>query len=156
VLSPRLASCPVAGARVEQRVAAKQCRPVGVREQADVAHGVAGRIQRFQLDRLTDLHHVAGLQPHVLAGDLVPGPVMGQHLGAGRTHHGLVAADMVAVLVRVEDLGYLPAAFLGAGETLLVIERVDGKRLSGFGTGDQIVEVSVSVSGPDLLDDHIG
>jgi hypothetical protein len=37
-----------------------------------------------------------------------------------------------------------------------VIEGIDGKRLAGFAARDEIVEIAVSVGGPDLLDDRGG
>ena len=47
--------------------------------------------------------------------------------------HGRVAAGMVAVLVRVQDLRDVPAFVLGGVQALLVIQRIDGERLAGFG-----------------------
>ena len=43
---------------------------------------------------------------------------------------------------------FQPAAF--AAQAFLVIQRIDGERLAGFGAGDQVVEVPVGVAGPDL------
>src|SRR3546814_1338920 len=36
-----------------------------------------------------------------------------------------------------------------------MIERIDRQRFAGLRAGDDIVEVAIGVSGPDLLDDHI-
>ena len=57
----------VARARIEQGVAAEQRGRVGVREQADVAHGVAGRVEHLELDGLADLDDVAGAKPAIHA-----------------------------------------------------------------------------------------
>ena len=92
-----------------------------------MAHRVAGGVEGLKLDRLADLHHVASFQPYIQARDLVLGAVMGQHLRPGGADHGFVAANVVAVLVRVEDLSDLPTARLGAVQTLAMIERVDGE-----------------------------
>ena len=61
---------------------------------------------------------------------------------------------MVAVFVRVQDLGDVPARFLGGPQAFLVIQGVDGERLAGFVAGDQVIEVAVGVGGPNLFDDH--
>jgi hypothetical protein len=58
---------------------------------------------------------------------------------------------VVAVLVRVEDLGDGPALVLGGLETLLVVEGIDGKRLAGLAARDQVVEIAVGVRGPICL-----
>ena len=50
----------VAGASIKQGVAAEQRRRVGARQQTDVAHGVARRVQGLQFHRPTDLDHIAG------------------------------------------------------------------------------------------------
>ena len=60
--------------------------------------------------------------------------------------HRRVAAGVVAVLVRVEDLrDFQPAAF-AAREALLMVQRIDRQRLAGFGAGDQIVEVAIVIA----------
>ena len=146
----------IAGARVEQRVAAEQRRRVGARQQADVRQGVAGRVQAFQIHGLADFDDVAGAQAPIHAGDAILGVPVRQYLGAGGRHHRLVAADVIAVLVGVEDLRDRPAFFLRAGQAARVIEGVDRHGLAGFRAGDQIVEIAVRVGGPDLLDDHGG
>jgi hypothetical protein len=35
-----------------------------------------------------------------------------------------------------------------------VVERVDRQGLSGLGTGDQVIEISPTIRGPNLFDDH--
>ena len=47
--------------------------------------------------------------------------------------------------------GDLPALLLRLGEALLVVERIDRKRLAAFGAGHEVVDL-----GPDALDDHRG
>ena len=42
---------------------------------------------------------------------------------------------------------------LRRGQALLVVERIDCERLAGLAAGDEVVEVTVVVAGPDLLDD---
>ena len=144
----------VAGAGVEQRVARKQRRLIGVRAQADVAEGVARRVETLELHRLADLDHVAGLHAAIDTRNLAAGLVVRDQLGAGGLHHRGVAAGMVVVLVRVEDLRDAPAVLLGCGQALAVVERVDRQRLAGVGTGDQVIEVAIRVAGPDAFDDQ--
>ena len=144
----------VARARVEQRVTGEQRRLLGVGAQADVAHGVAGRVHAFELDGLADLDHVAGLDAAIHAGNARAGTVMRDHLGPGRGDDGRIAAGMVVVLVRVENLRDLPALRLGGGQAFLVVQGVDRERLAALGACDQVVVVAVGVAGPDALDDH--
>ena len=87
-------------------------------------------------------------------GDLVAGVPVREDLRAGFLDEGFVSPCVVAVLVRVQDLGDRPAFVLGGLETLLVVEGIDGKRLARLAARDQVVEIAVGVRGPDLLDDH--
>ena len=100
----------VAGAGVEQRVAAEERGRVGVREQADVAHRVAGRVERLELDGLADADDVARAQSPRHVRDLVLARSVRQDARAGLATSGVVAAGVVAVLVGVEDLRDLPAS----------------------------------------------
>ena len=110
-----------------------------------MAHRVAGRVEAFELDRLADLDDVAGLEAARHAGDLVLGVGVGQHLGAGRRDHLGIAADMVAVLVGVEDLGDGPALRLAA-QAFLMIQRIDRQRLAGLAAGDEVVEIAPGIA----------
>src|SRR3954454_14881949 len=92
----------VAGARVEQRIAAEQRRLVAMRQDADMRHRMARRVETFELDSLADLDDVAGLEAPVDAGDAVLGAGMGQQFGAGRRDNLVIAAGMVAVLMGIE------------------------------------------------------
>jgi hypothetical protein len=58
------------------------------------------------------------------------------------------------MFVRVQDLGDVPAFFLGGPQALFMIQGVDGQGLAGFATGDEVVEIAVGVGGPDLFDYH--
>ena len=119
-----------------------------------MAHGVAGSVQRLQLHRPPDLDDVAGAEALVHARNLVLGVGMRQQLGAGGGDDGTVAADVVAMLVRVQHLGDLPALGLGPAEALLVVERINRHGLARLRANDQIIKISVGVACPDLLDDH--
>ena len=79
---------------------------------------------------------------------------MGQHLGTGGGHHRIVAANVVKVLVGVQDLGDVPAFVFGGFQTLVAVQRVDGQGFTGFSAGHKIVEIAVGVGGPNLFDDH--
>jgi hypothetical protein len=86
--------------------------------------------------------------------DLVLGVLVGQQRGAGGGDHRLVAAGVVAVLVGVQHLGDVPAHGLGLGQALLMVQGIDGHRLTALRASDQVVEVAIVISGPNLLDDH--
>src|ERR1041385_3695453 len=71
----------------------------------------------------------------------------------GLLHHGGVAAGVVAMFVSIQDLRDVPALRLGGVHALFMIQRIDGERFAGFRARDEIVEVAIGVSGPDLFDD---
>ena len=144
----------VAHTGVEQRIAREQRWLVGVRQQADMAHGMAGRIQRLKLDRSSDTDDVACRQPPVDATDLSGRLRMSQQPGSGCCDHCPIAADVIAVLMGVKDLGNLPAMFAGTCQALFMVERVDSQGLARFRAGDQIIKIAIGVTGPDLFDDH--
>src|SRR3546814_14492823 len=68
--------------------------------------------------------------------------------------HGVVAANMVAMLVGVEDAGDVPAARLGPLEAEIGLDRIDCHGLAGFGAGEDVEEIAGRVARPDLFDDH--
>ena len=119
-----------------------------------MAHGVTGRVQRLELDSLADLDDIPGTEPARHARDLVLRVLVREDLGAGLRNHRIVPAGVVAMLVRVQDLRDGPALILRSLQALLVVQRVDRQGLTGLRADDQVIEVSVSVCGPDLLDDH--
>src|SRR5437016_11432244 len=94
----------VAGAGIEQRIAAEQGRLVAMRQDADMRHRMARRVEAFELDGLTDLNDIAGPEAAIDALDLVLGAGMSQQFGMRRADHLFVAAGMVAVMVGVEHL----------------------------------------------------
>jgi len=59
----------IAGARVEQRIAAKQRGRIGVRKQANVAHCMPRGVERLQFDGLADLDDVAHSQAAIHSGN---------------------------------------------------------------------------------------
>ena len=144
----------VSGAGIEQRIPAEERRLVGVREQAHMAHGVARRVQNLELHGLAHLDDVAGAEPTRHSRDLVLRVLVRQDPGAGLLDHRVIAARVVAMLVRVEDLGDVPALLPGGLQALPVVEGIDRERLPGLGTDDQVIEIPVGVGGPDLFDDH--
>ena len=119
-----------------------------------MAHRVTRRIEHFQLHRLADLDDVARPEPSIDTGNALPRVLVCEQLGAGRRNHSAVAAGVIAVLMRVQDLRDLPAVIFGRGQAFLMIQRIDGERFAGVGIDDEVVKVAVVVGGPDLLDDH--
>jgi len=61
---------------------------------------------------------------------------------------------VVVVFVRIQDLGNGPAFVLGGLQAFLVIQGVDREGLAGLAAGDEVVEITVGVRGPDLFDNH--
>ncbi len=148
------AAVTVAGASIEQGVTAEKRRHIGLRQQAHVAHGVSGRVHGKEFHRTAHLNHITGIQAHIHVVDLVLGVLVRDERSPGGRHHGPVAPGMVAMLVSVEDLGDLPAIGLGPSQALLVIQRVYGHGFAAFRTDDEIVEISIGVTRPDLLYNH--
>ena len=60
-----------------------------------------------------------------------------------RIDHALVSTGMVAVFMRIQDLRNLPAAIIRHLQALLIVERIDCQRVSGFGARDQVVEITI-------------
>ncbi len=74
--------------------------------------------------------------------------------GTGCFDDALVAADVVAVFVGIQDLCDRPAALRGDREALLVIQRINRKRVARLRARNQIIEIPVGVSSPDLLNNQ--
>ena len=117
-----------------------------------MAHRVPRGVERLELDRAPDADDVSRPQPAVDPGDRRVG--VGEDLRPGRGDHRVVPPDVVEVLVGVEDLGDLEAPLLRLRKAFPVVEGVDRERLPGLRAGDEIVEVAIVVTGPDLFDDH--
>ena len=123
----------VAGAGVEQRVAAEERGLVGMRQQADMAHRVTGRVHAFEIDGCADLDDIARADAAVHVRYTRAGIPVRDNFRIRGGDHALVAADVVAVLVRIHDLGDSPAPFLCHGEAFAEVEGIDGKRFAGLG-----------------------
>ena len=115
---------------------------------------MARRVQAFQLDGLANLDDISSLHAAVHAGNFPGSFVMRDDLGTGCRHHRGVATGVVMVLMRVEDLGDLPAFSLGCSQAFLVVQRVYSQRLARVGAGNQVVEVAVGVARPDSFNKH--
>ena len=117
---------------------------------------VAWRIETLEFDAAADADDVALAHRPVERAQLRPCACMRQHPRAGGRAQPVVAADMVAVLVGVEDVGDGPAVAQSGGVYRLPVEGVDRHGLAGLPAGDEIVEVAPGVPRPDALDDHHG
>lgn len=120
-----------------------------------MAHRVAGSIEAFELHGLTDFDDISGADAPIHVGNEFCCVDMGNDFGAGLRNHCLVAADMVAVFMRIEDLGYGPAMFFCGREALAVIQWINSQRVTSFGAGDQVIEVAIRICGPDSLNYHL-
>ena len=58
------------------------------------------------------------------------------------------------MLMGIKDLGDVPALILRPLQALPVIQRVDSHCLTRLWTDNQVIEISVRVAGPYLLNDH--
>src|SRR3546814_15973568 len=100
----------VAGTGIEQGVATEEARRVAARQQADVAHGVARRVEHLALHAAADRHHVAGAQAAVHLRNAALGVALCPHPGSRRRHPGIVAAALIAVPDGVWDLRAPPTS----------------------------------------------
>jgi len=80
---------------------------------------------------------------------------MGEHFRASRRPQALVATDMVAVLVGVQDAADGPAPLAGNRKTGLPVEGVHGHGFAGLITSDEIVVITPRITRPNTLDDHL-
>src|SRR5438067_12412963 len=100
----------VAGAGVEERIAAEERRPVRVRQQADMRERVAGRVEAFELDAAANLEDVPLGEAAIDPADPRPGRRVRRDLRPGGVLQAGVADGVVRLLVRGEGLRALPAA----------------------------------------------
>ena len=119
-----------------------------------MTHGMSGRIEAFQIDRIAHLDDVAGGNAGVNIRNYTARFFVRNEFRARRANNTLVAAYMVEMIVSVEDLRNRPAAILGNSEAFPYVERIDGEGLAGLGAGNQVVEVAIVVPRPYLLDNH--
>jgi hypothetical protein len=120
-----------------------------------MAHRVPGCVQAFEIDGHAHLDDVTGADTAVHIGYAPAGVPVRDNLRARGCNHGLVAADVVAMLVRIDDLGNAPSPVLRYSEALAEIERIDSKSVAGLGAGNDVVEIPVCISCPDLFYDHL-
>ena len=121
-----------------------------------MAHRVTRRVHRQQFYCLADFYNVTGFEADIHSRDLIAGFRMGDYFRAGNIDDTLVAANMVTVVVSIEYLGDLPAFFFCSTQASAIFQWVNGQRFAGLRAGDQIIEVTEIVFGPDLFDEHNG
>jgi hypothetical protein len=61
---------------------------------------------------------------------------------------------MIEVLVRVQDLCNAPVLFPGRLKAFLMVARINRQRFVCVRTSNQVVEVPLTIVGPDLQDLH--
>jgi hypothetical protein len=61
---------------------------------------------------------------------------------------------MITVFMGIQNLRNFPVTIGGDGQALLEIQWVYRERIAGLRTGDQIVEITITVTGPDLFHNH--
>ena len=119
-----------------------------------MAHRVTGRVQALKLDCFANLDNVTCTDPTIHIRNALAGVLVRNNTGARCVGHSLVATDVVGMFVSIENLRYRPAAFICDIEALCEVERVDRQRFACVLAGDEIIEIAVGVTGPDLLDNH--
>ena len=119
-----------------------------------MAHRMPRRVEALKFDCFSNFDNVACAYTAVHIRNTALGILVCDHLCTCSTHDTFVAARVIAVFVRIEDLRNRPAALCCDREAFPVVQWVDGERIAGFGTGDQVVEISVRITGPYLLNDH--
>lgn len=122
---------------------------------AYVALGMPGSVHGLELHSLAHLDHIASAQAAIDAWNFVLGVPVRKQFRPGGRDDGFVAANVIPVLMGVQNLCNSPPGVLCVLKTLSVVQRIDGKGLARFRTSDQVIEISVGVVGPNLLDDHV-
>jgi len=119
-----------------------------------VAHGVARCVQAFELDRVADLDDVTRNDATIHVRNTRARILVCNDSCTRCFNNALVTACVVAVFVRVEDLRDCPAAVFRNGQAFVVVKRIDCECVTSFRTDNQVVEVAIRVTGPDLFDNH--
>ena len=112
------------------------------------------RVEALELNRCANANDVARTDADVHIRYAPTGISMRDDFCAGFFDETRVAADVIAMLVRVQNLPYRPAALTRGVAAATEIERVDSERLAGLRARHQVVEIAQGVIDPDLLDDH--
>jgi hypothetical protein len=115
---------------------------------------MAGRVEALKLDGVADLYDVAGANASIHIRNSALRITVRNDFCTRGTDDALVAACMITVFVCIQDLRNRPAALSGDRKTFFVVERVDSKSITGLGTGDKVIEISISVTCPNLFNDH--
>ena len=90
---------------------------------------MAGGIQAFQLDSLADPDDVSFAETSIDASDARRGGCVCQHGRMRCLDQPGISTCVVQMLVRIEDLGDLPAPSAGSLQTQAPFQRIDGKGL---------------------------
>ena len=98
-------------------------------------------VEAFELHGTPDLDDVPPGEAPIHAADARRGGRVRGYLRVGCGPQAGIAAGVVGVLVRVENLRDLPAALARRLQAQPPLERIDGERLAGLGAGDQIVKI---------------
>jgi hypothetical protein len=125
----------VAGAGIEQRIAAEQRRASP--EQTGTREPVAWRVEYFELHRASDFDQVTARETSIYSADDARGAGMRQHFRAARGHDTGVAVGVIAMFVGVEDLPDAESASTRDRKALVGIQGIDDQRFAGFGAGDE-------------------
>ena len=112
-------------------------------------------IEHARLDRSADTQHYPRTEADIDARDATACTGMREDFRARGGPQTLVAADMVAVFVGIEDAADLPTPLSRCRQAGLPVERIHGHRLARFFTSDEVVVIAPRVSRPNALDDHL-
>ena len=119
-----------------------------------MAHRVSRRIEALEFDGLADLDDVTRANAAIHIRNSFAGVFVRNDFRTRGIYDALVATRVVGMLMRVEDLRDRPATLIRHVQTLREVERVYRQRLASLRAGDQVVEITVGIAGPDLFDNH--
>lgn len=141
----------VARTGIEERVATKELRYLIVGQQTEVGSRMSRGVEALELHALSDADPITLAESPIKMCQPARGPGVRQHSRSGGRPQRLVAADVIAMLVGVQDMREGPAARADPLEAGLPVQRVDRQRLAALLAGDQIVEIAPAVGGPKPL-----
>ena len=78
-----------------------------------MTHGVSRRVETFEINATADIDNVASADTPVHIWDAALSVVVRNDFGAGRFNDAFVAASVIAMFMRIEDLRNRPATLFG-------------------------------------------
>ena len=110
------------------------------------------RVQHTQAVGFAYTNHISRLQTLIHMGDFPDGRRKGEHLSTRRRAQGLIATDVVVMLMGIENAPQGPAPLTSGLQAQFPVERVYGECFTRARTGEKVVVVAPTVARPEAFD----